>query len=93
MVILPVLFSTALSRAGLKAGTAFGLWSFAGKLSLACAAAALLPLLELSGFRPGAANSAAALTTLILAYAVLPCLIKLCAIALVFRLPQEVPQS
>lgn len=93
MVILPVLFSTALARAGLQAGTAFGLWSFAGKLSLACAAAALLPLLELTGFRPGHANSAAALTTLTLAYAVLPCLIKLGAIALVFRLPQEVPQS
>ncbi len=93
MVILPVLFSSALARAGLQAGTAFGLWSFAGKLSLACAAAALLPLLELSGFRPGEANSATALTTLILAYAVLPCLIKLAAISLVFRLPQEVPQS
>lgn len=93
MVILPVLFSTALDRAGLKAGTAFGLWSFAGKLSLACAAAALLPLLEITGFRPGEANSSGALTFLILAYAVLPCLIKLAAIALVFRLPQEVPQS
>lgn len=93
MVILPVLFSSALARAGIQAGQAFGLWSFAAKLALAAAALILLPALELSGFTPGEQNSAAALEALTLAYAVLPCLIKLLAIALVVRLPREVSVS
>ncbi len=89
MVILPAMFSVVLTRAGLKASAAFGIWSFAGKLGLAIAAFAVLPLLERSGFNPGAANSAAALTTLNLAYAVAPCLLKLAALALVLTLPNE----
>lgn len=90
MVLLPVLFSAALDRAGLKAGQAFGLWFLAGKLALALAAALLLPVLDAAGFQPGAVNGPGALQTLTLAYAVLPCLIKLVAITLVFCLPQEV---
>jgi len=90
MVILPVLFSTALARAGLSAGAAFGLWSFAGKLSLALAAALALPALQLAGYTPNAVNTPQALTTLTLAYAVIPCIIKIAAIILVARLPQEV---
>ena len=93
MVILPVLFSTALARAGLRGGQAFGLWTFAAKLSLAAAAVILLPALQLSGFEPGGPNDASALMALTLAYAVLPCLIKLLAIALVMRLPREVSLS
>ncbi len=34
MVILPAMFSVALTQAGLSASQAFGLWSFAGKLGL-----------------------------------------------------------
>ncbi|WP_298679633.1 MFS transporter [uncultured Lentibacter sp.] len=90
MVILPVLFSTALARAGLSAGAAFGLWSFAGKLALALAAALALPALQLAGYTPNATNTAQALTILTLAYAVVPCIIKIIAIVLVTRLPQEV---
>jgi len=89
MVILPVLFASALDRAGLQAGRAFGLWSFAAKLALASAAVLLLPLLEISGYRPGTANSDAALIALTLAYAVLPCLIKCAAIVLALQLPRE----
>ncbi|WP_072506275.1 MFS transporter [Phaeobacter porticola] len=90
MVILPVLFSRALARAGLQAGQAFGLWSFAVKLALAAAAVLLLPLLQLSGFTPGGQNSSAALMTLTWAYAIIPCCIKLLAIAMVLRLPRKV---
>ncbi|RFP90984.1 sodium:galactoside symporter [Rhodobacteraceae bacterium 63075] len=90
MVILPVLFSSALSRAGLSAGTAFGLWNFAAKLSLAIAAAGALPALQLAGYAPGEDNSENALVALSLAYAVVPCIIKIVAIILVARLPQEV---
>lgn len=90
MIILPVLFSSALARAGLSAGAAFGLWSFAGKLALALAAALALPLLQLAGYTPDAPNTPQALTSLTLAYAVVPCIIKIVAIVLVARLPQEV---
>lgn len=90
MVILPVMFSATLARAGLRGGQAFGLWTLAAKLSLAAAALILLPLLELYGFTPGGPNDATALTTLTLCYALIPCLIKLLAIAMVLRLPQEV---
>jgi len=89
MVILPALFATTLTGAGLPAGTAFGAWSFVAKLSLALAAAVVLPALQWAGYAPGTGNSAAALGALNLAYAVLPCFLKLPAIALVARLPDE----
>ncbi len=90
MVILPAMFSVALTRAGLQASLAFGIWSFAGKLGLALAAFAVLPMLERSGFTPGAANSAATLATLNFSYAILPCILKLGAFGLVLALPTEV---
>lgn len=93
MVILPAMFSVALTRAGLKASLAFGIWSFAGKLSLALAAFAVLPLLEHSGFAAGTSNSPEALQTLNISYAVIPCILKLGALALVFALPTESPSK
>jgi glycoside/pentoside/hexuronide:cation symporter, GPH family len=93
MVILPAMFSVALTRAGLQPSLAFGIWSFAGKLGLALAAFAVLPVLENSGFIPGADNSAAALWVLNISYAVIPCLLKLCALALVMALPVEEQSS
>lgn len=90
MVVLPAMFSVVLTRAGLNASAAFGIWSFAGKLGLALAAFFTLPLLERSGFTPGQANSAEALRTLTIAYAVLPCILKLGAFGLVLTLPTEV---
>ena len=91
MVVLPAMFSVVLTRAGLNASAAFGIWSFAGKLGLALAAFFTLPLLERSGFTPGQANSAQALKTLNLAYAVLPCILKLGAFGLVLTLPSKEP--
>lgn len=90
MVVLPAMFSVVLTRAGLNASAAFGIWSFAGKLGLALAAFFTLPLLERSGFTPGQTNSAQALETLNLAYAVLPCILKLGAFGMVLTLPTEV---
>lgn len=89
MVILPAMFSVALNRAGLEPSLAFGIWSFAGKLGLALAAFLVLPLLERNGFTPGALNSAQALSSLNISYAVIPCILKLGAIALVLALPSE----
>lgn len=86
MAILPALFAATLARAGLPTGLAFGAWSFAGKASLAIAAAVALPLLERAGYDPGGANDAQALAALNMAYALLPCALKLPAMLLVARL-------
>lgn len=88
MVVLPAMFSVALTRAGMNASAAFGIWSFAGKLGLALAAFIVLPLLERSGFNPGAANSAGALAMLNIAYAIIPSILKLCALGLVLAHPK-----
>jgi Na+/melibiose symporter-like transporter len=89
MVILPALFSGRLSAAGLPTGQAFGIWAFVSKSALALAAMAVLPYLEVAGYRPGGMNSPEALAALTFAYAILPCLLKLVVIAMVFRLPEE----
>lgn len=83
LTLLPAIFARRLSAldAGGE-GAAFGLWSFVSKLSLALAAAILLPALQAAGFEPGGANAAAPLMTLSLLYAALPCALKLLAIAL-----------
>jgi GPH family glycoside/pentoside/hexuronide:cation symporter len=89
MVVLPAMFSVALTKAGLNASAAFGMWSFAGKLGLALAAFTVLPLLEYRGFVPSQNNSSEALSTLTFAYAILPCALKLIAFAFVLTLPTE----
>lgn len=89
LVILPAMFSVALTQGGLRASQAFGIWSFAGKLGLALAAFAVLPMLQRSGFVPGAHNDAAALRALNICYAVIPCILKLGAFGLVLALPTE----
>lgn len=82
LTLLPALFARHLEQQGLGEATGFGLWSFAGKLSLA-AAVGLLPLLQALGFQSGGQS---ALTALTLLYAGLPCALKLLAIALLLRL-------
>lgn len=89
MVLLPALFSIALSRAGVQASLAFGIWSFAGKLALTLAAALALPLLEWRGFTPASTNTPEALDALRFAYAVLPCCLKILAFGYVWTLPNE----
>jgi GPH family glycoside/pentoside/hexuronide:cation symporter len=78
MTLLPALFARRIAAAGVSGGQAFGLWNFCTKFTLALAAATVLPLLDLSGYSPGGGGALAALTLL---YAVVPCALKLCAIA------------
>jgi Na+/melibiose symporter-like transporter len=66
-------------------GAYFGWWNFATKLNLALAAGIALPLLALFGYAPGARDEAA-LQALSLAYCLLPCLLKLVAAGLLYRL-------
>lgn len=64
-------------------GSYFGWWNLATKLNLALAAGLALPLLGSMGYTPGTRNPEA-LQTLGLAYAVLPCILKLLAAALLY---------
>jgi GPH family glycoside/pentoside/hexuronide:cation symporter len=70
-------------------GQGFGLWSLVSKFTLALAAATLLPLLESGGFTVGGDNGADALQRLTLLYALVPCVLKLVAIALLVATPLE----
>ncbi len=86
MTLLPALFARRLGQLGQGGeGAAFGLWSFVSKLSLALAAAVLLPTLGAAGFVSGGANSPDTLMLLSLLYAALPCALKLLAIVLLAR--------
>lgn len=68
---------------GTHEGAYFGLWNFANKMNLALAAGLALPILEGLGYAPGARDPQA-LDALAFAYAVLPCLLKILAAALLF---------
>ncbi|NEX46776.1 MFS transporter [Pseudotabrizicola algicola] len=87
LTLLPALFARRLAALGRGEGAAFGLWSFMSKLSLALAAATLLPALSAAGFTPGASNPPQALWALSLLYAALPCALKLFALALLAITP------
>jgi GPH family glycoside/pentoside/hexuronide:cation symporter len=62
---------------GSQPGLYYGLMSFLAKLALALAAGLALPLLDLWGYQPGGEQ----LWPLSFAYALLPCLLKLAALA------------
>ncbi len=76
-------------------GAYFGWWSFATKLNLALAAGLALPLLDLFGYAPGV-RDAAALNALVVAYCVLPCVLKALAAGALYLLvirPNSVESS
>jgi Na+/melibiose symporter-like transporter len=78
-----------------QGGAYFGWWNLAAKLNLALAAGLALPLLGLWGYAPGA-RSEDALLPLTLAYAVLPCALKLLAAACLYLLilrPRAAPTA
>lgn len=71
-----------------RAGAWFGWWNFVTKANLAIAAGIALPLLEVFGYAPGATD-AGALIALAVVYAGLPCVAKLVAAALVWRMQHQ----
>lgn len=83
MTLLPALFAARSREIAPDAAEGFGLWSFVSKASLAVAAVVLLPMLEASGFQSGQTDlPEAALMSLSIMYAALPCALKLIALGL-----------
>lgn len=82
LTLLPAIFARRMQDVSPGAGAGFGLWSFVSKLTLAFAAVGLLPLLEARGFVSGGPNTEAALWLLTFLYALVPCVLKLVAMAL-----------
>lgn len=78
----------AAGHGGEREGAYFGLWSWITKLNLALAAGIALPLLELLGYVPGRSDPSAT-QALLIAYAVLPCVLKAAAAALLWRAPLD----
>ena len=78
--------------AGRHEGAYFGWWNLATKLNLALAAGLALPLLGALGYTPGT-RSEAGLATLSLAYAVLPCALKLLAAMALYTLILRRPRA
>jgi Na+/melibiose symporter-like transporter len=62
----------------------FGIWNWGVQMTLALAAGVALPALEWMGYVPGGGQGLGALS---LAYAILPCVLKLLAAALLWRAP------
>lgn len=71
------------AAAGLE-GAYFGWWNSASKLNLALSAGLVLPLLEWLGYAPGQSD-AQGLVALSMAYAVVPCVLKLLAWGALWR--------
>ena len=86
-MLLPSLLSDAVQDAPQARASAFGLWNFVTKLTMAVGAGVVLPLIEAGGYHSGADNSPQALHRLAIAYALLPCLLKAVAVAMVFVSP------
>lgn len=66
---------------GRNEGSYFGLWNLVTKMNLALAAGIALPTLSLLGYQPKITTSPHALLYLSATYALLPCILKLGAIA------------
>jgi GPH family glycoside/pentoside/hexuronide:cation symporter len=87
LAVPAALLAGVIQRAGLAGraeGAFFGWWNAASKLNLALAAGLALPLLQALGYAPGQRDPQA-LQALTLAYCVLPCALKLAAVALLYR--------
>jgi GPH family glycoside/pentoside/hexuronide:cation symporter len=91
LALPPALLAAVIRRAG-HAGqheaAYFGIWNWGVQLSLALAAGIALPALQWLGYVPGASNDAGSGGhALALTYAVLPCVLKLIACAILWRAP------
>ncbi|MEM8554304.1 MAG: MFS transporter [Pseudomonadota bacterium] len=89
LTLLPAIFAARLSRVAPQAAEGFGLWSFVSKFTLAFAAITLLPLLEYAGLDGPETSTQASLELLTVLYALVPCALKVIAIALLAATPLQ----
>jgi GPH family glycoside/pentoside/hexuronide:cation symporter len=90
LTLLPMIFIKFLQRTNVPNEEAFGYWSLSSKLALALAVGLLLPGLEVSGFDP-AFPTPLGIYALSVAYALVPSVLKICAIYALWRVTK--PQS
>ena len=90
LTLLPALFARRMASIAPEGSAGFALWSFAGKFALALAAITVLPFLQSQGFT-GPSSPPDALVALGLTYALVPCALKLLAIALLATAPESEP--
>jgi glycoside/pentoside/hexuronide:cation symporter, GPH family len=81
----PALLADAIakSRAQSQTGSYFGIWAFVTKANLALAAGLALPIVSWLGYKVG--DSQSNTIALTYAYTLLPCALKLCALALLWN--------
>ncbi len=90
LTLLPALFAKRMAAISPSGAQGFGLWSLVSKFTLAFAAVVLLPTLSAFGYQSGIqTNTETALTVLTVLYALVPCVLKLVAIALLVTTPME----
>lgn len=85
--LLPALFARRMEEIAPEAAAGFGLWAFVSKLTLAFAAVVLLPALDAAGFQSGGESPQGALDLLTYLYALVPCVLKLGAMAVLATTP------
>lgn len=88
----PALLADAIAKRGAQAqtGSYFGIWAFVTKANLALAAGVALPAVSYLGYKVGDPNSN--LAALTMAYTVLPCTLKLCALGLLWKYRNELKE-
>jgi GPH family glycoside/pentoside/hexuronide:cation symporter len=88
MILLPALLADALRQKDEHGSFSFALWQALSKWSLALAAGLALPLLALGGYQPGGnLVTADNVILLVIGYAVVPCVLKLVALAVLVASP------
>jgi Na+/melibiose symporter-like transporter len=89
LALPPALLADAIEKRNAReqTGSYFGIWTFATKANLALAAGLALPVVSAFGYRSGEPTSN--VTALTLAYTVLPCVLKLAALALLWKIHRK----
>ena len=85
MTLAPAMLAAGITGGG---GQVFALWTFLQKSALALAAGVVLPLLDLAGYEPGVPSEQGRMA-LSVAYALVPCALKLAALPLLLFLVNE----
>ena len=88
LTLLPMIFIKFLQRTNVPSEEAFGYWSLSSKLALALAVGLVLPGLEVSGFDP-ASPTPLGIYNLSVAYALVPSVLKICAIYALWRVTKR----